>query len=719
MKWLAVVARAMFAAPLPVTSLLLFALPSPSPAQTAETCLTCHGDPSLTMQKKGETVRLGVDASALGSSVHKDVACVDCHAGFDPGAFPHKAKIAPVNCMECHSDARETHRFHAAMHKATGSDGPRGASCKECHGTHDVASLKAAGSPFHPSNLAASCGRCHEAIGRPYLESSHGRALAQGIRGAPTCMTCHEKPLTRARSGAEAPTQEAERKIAQEKVCLSCHLEDPEVRARMGPQAGFIAAYEKSVHGAALLKGNGAAANCVDCHGAHEMRRGFEPTARVNKLHIPETCGACHRGIAETYAGSVHGVAITRGNTDAPVCTDCHGEHNILKHTDPNAPVAAANVSAQVCSPCHSSVRLSQKYGIATDRFKSFSDSYHGLAIRGGSVQVANCASCHGFHDIRRSDDPASSINKTNLAATCGKCHPGANARFAVGAVHVVMSEEQEPLLYWIATIYVVIIMVVVGGMLAHNVLDYLKKLRLHHLMERGRVTEGPVGHALYLRMTLSERLQHGALLVSFTVLVITGFMLSYPDAWWVAGLRRLSDRLFDLRSLLHRVAAVVMVLASVFHLYYLAFTARGREFLRDMLPLRRDFTDAVGAVLYYLGQRTDRPRCGRFGYVEKAEYWALVWGTVVMTATGVVLWFENTFIGLLTKLGYDVARTIHFYEAWLATLAILVWHIYFVIFNPDVYPMNTAWLTGHLGEKEMAEDHPLELEAIRTRRTP
>ena len=77
-------------------------------------------------------------------------------------------------------------------------------------------------------------------------------------------------------------------------------------------------------------------------------------------------------------------------------------------------------------------------------------------------------------------------------------------------------------------------------------------------------------------------------------------------------------------------------------------------------------------------------------------------------------MWFDNTFIGLLTKLGYDVSRTVHFYEAWLATLAIVVWHLYFVIFNPDEYPMNIAWLTGTLSEREMAEEHPRELERLK-----
>jgi hypothetical protein len=84
------------------------------------------------------------------------------------------------------------------------------------------------------------------------------------------------------------------------------------------------------------------------------------------------------------------------------------------------------------------------------------------------------------------------------------------------------------------------------------------------------------------------------------------------------------------------------------------------------------------------------------------------------MTLTGFILWFENTFLGILTKLGWDIARTVHYYEAWLAMLSILVWHFYFVIFNPDAYPVNLAFLKGTVTEEEMEEEHPLELERIK-----
>ena len=694
--------------------------------QTAEACLACHSDATLATTKNGRSVSLFVDPAVQKGSAHRDLPCVDCHVRFNPDDLPHVRRVRPVDCSPCHGDLTATHRFHVFPAKGgTGNVLLAGVPCTACHGTHGIVSPKDAGSPLQRGRLAETCTRCHAGVVEQFRKSAHGEALAADASGAPDCLTCHQAAITL----KQMPENGAALKLAQEKICLSCHLDNADVRARMAPKTGFIAAYEQSVHGKALLRGEARAANCVDCHGSHEMQHGFEAAARVNKQRIPSTCGSCHQEIAETYRASVHGQALARGNHEAPVCTDCHGEHSIYKAQDPRSPVAAANVSARVCSPCHSSVRMEQKYGLAPDRFKTFSDSYHGLAMKGGSLEVANCASCHGSHSILPSSDPRSAVNKSNLAVTCGRCHPGANARFAVGSVHVVTAEPGERILYWVATAYIYLIIATIGGMLAHNLLDFVRRSR-RRLRQRaglasgaheGGVHEGrahgPAPRGLYLRMSLSERLQHGSLVLSFFLLVLTGFMLHFPDAWWVVGLRRLHPRLFDLRSRVHRIAGVVMVLASLFHLFYLGFTTRGRRLFFDLLPRRSDLSDAVGVVRYNLGLCAARPRFGRFSYVEKSEYWALVWGTMLMGATGAILWFENASIGLLTKLGWDVARTIHYYEAWLATLAIIVWHFYFVIFNPDVYPMSAAWITGHLTEEEMRDEHPLELEAIERRR--
>ena len=678
-------------------------------AQTKEDCLTCHSDSSLTMERRGKPVSLYVSAGALAKSTHGKLVCVACHAGFDAQNVPHKEKIQPVNCLTCHKNAPLKHLFHPQMNIAAGGKGAGEVSCKDCHGTHDVHSPKSPDSKFHSAKLTQFCGSCHTDVRETFSESSHAHAQASGIQGAPTCIDCHRNPIVH----VTAKQDTTQLKIAQEKLCLSCHLDDPNVKARMSPTAGFIAEYDGSVHGAALQRGNGKAANCVDCHGSHEMKKGSDPTSRVAKANIPQTCAKCHAEIAKAFEWSVHGVAVKNGVSSAPVCTDCHGEHNILKHTDPRSPVAAANVSSQVCSPCHSSVKLSQKYGLANDRFKSFADSYHGLAGTAGSVQVANCASCHGVHDIKPSSDPTSRISKANLIKTCGSCHPGANENFTKGAVHIIATEKQDSALYYVSTTYIVLIIVVIGGMFLHNLLDFRRKAKRQLMYRRGLIQRPPVAHRLYLRMSLSERIQHATLLISFITLVLTGFALKYPDAWWVAPLRNISPVMFELRGILHRIAAVVMVAASLFHLYYVFFVPRGKQLIRDLFPTFDDVIDAVGVLKYNIGLSPVKPKFGRFSYIEKSEYWALVWGTAVMAATGTILWFDNTFLGLLTKLWWDVARAVHYYEAWLATLAIIVWHFYFVMFNPDIYPINLAFWKGTLTEEEMEEEHPKELEEI------
>ena len=118
----------------------------------------------------------------------------------------------------------------------------------------------------------------------------------------------------------------------------------------------------------------------------------------------------------------IHGQAITKGNSQAPVCTDFHGIHSIKSHLDPNSSVAAKNLARTTCARCHEGVRLSQEFGVEGGRSSTYLASYHGLASELGSTVVANCASCHGVHNILPSSDPRSTINRANLIKTCGQC---------------------------------------------------------------------------------------------------------------------------------------------------------------------------------------------------------------------------------------------------------------------------------------------------------
>ncbi|NJN63675.1 MAG: hypothetical protein HC882_01545 [Acidobacteria bacterium] len=132
------------------------------------------------------------------------------------------------------------------------------------------------------------------------------------------------------------------------------------------------------------------------------------------------------------------------------------------------------------------------------------------------------------------------------------------------------------------------------------------------------------------------------------------------------------------------------------------------------MFPRLLDVTQARDRVAYNLGLAPASPPFGRFSYVEKAEYWALIWGTIVMLVTGILLWFDNWFINFLPKGALDIALVVHYWEAWLATLAIIVWHLYSTVFSPDVYPMNPAWINGRMPDAMYAHEHPGHIEEAR-----
>jgi formate dehydrogenase gamma subunit len=283
--------------------------------------------------------------------------------------------------------------------------------------------------------------------------------------------------------------------------------------------------------------------------------------------------------------------------------------------------------------------------------------------------------------------------------------------------VHVAAATRADSLLYGVRWIYLLLIVGTIGGMALHNGLDFHSKL-LRHL--RGQWQRAGAGaHAAqegldrwYQRMTAFERVQHVLLAVSFFTLVFTGFALKFPEAWPFAWLARLEQG-YAWRSVVHRVAACVMVFSALLHLVYLA-TRRGRSTILALLPRPGDLPLVWQNLMYMMGRRSEPPAFQRFGYIEKAEYWALLWGTLVMTVTGVILWFENRSLRILSKRLLDLATLVHYYEAWLAFLAILVWHVYQNVFNPDVYPMSWTWLTGRISEEQMRHEHRGEWEDAR-----
>ncbi|MBI5085357.1 MAG: cytochrome b/b6 domain-containing protein [Acidobacteria bacterium] len=520
-----------------------------------------------------------------------------------------------------------------------------------------------------PAVPNTTCAECHDV----------GAALAKSAHASVACASCHAKHET-------YPHPEKQPKP----VCRSCHEQTAND-------------YEQSEHAQQMRRGNGMAPECASCHGkVHEVTRALSP--EFHKA-VPETCGMCHDKVAEHFNKSVHGTAVAAGVTDAPVCSDCHGGHRILKKDNPKSTVFPGSVP-DTCGHCHGDVRLARRYKLPGDRIRSFNESFHGLALKSGNQSVADCASCHGYHDILPSTDPKSTTHPRNLAKTCGACHPGAGSRFAIGAIHEVENPKTAWPVEWARIFYLLVIPGTVGFMLLHHAGDFIMKLTRMRFQGRDvpmQMLRPVTSH--HERMYALERMQHGALAISFFVLAYTGFALHYPDSWWASWFLHWEDK-YPLRGTVHRTAGGVMVITSLAHVATLIFNRKLRDHWKELLPVAGDLREMVEGTLWRLGVRKQKPHQSSHSYIEKIEYWALVWGTVVMAATGALLWFNDWTMTIMPKMWIDFARVIHFYEAVLATLAIIVWHWYSVIFDPDVYPMDPAWLTGYSPRPEDNSDH-------------
>ena len=168
-----------------------------------------------------------------------------------------------------------------------------------------------------------------------------------------------------------------------------------------------------------------------------------------------------------------------------------------------------------------------------------------------------------------------------------------------------------------------------------------------------------------YLRLTLNERFQHLNLMINFTILAITGFALKYPTAFWVSPIADAPAGM-TIRGFIHRLSGVAIVTLGGYHILYMIFSERGRQIVRDMLPGLKDAKDLWETLKnnLFINRPAKEIKMGRFNYKEKLEYFALIWGTLVMTVTGFILWYEVEWLKYFPKWTYDVARAIHFYEA-------------------------------------------------------
>ena len=375
---------------------------------SAEECNACHSGQKLPPMEKELKIEMPAPAPTIAIPEYSAHAGIDCQdCHAGANAMPHPPKMPAVNCNICHSDM--------------------------------VGDL---GGSSHGAKLSK------------YLAKTGGEVKLSEI-----CLACHGSDVHSVRKTDDPLSPVARANLAG--ACLKCH-------DQVEPIA--IKQYVASIHGKACAKGNLKAAVCSDCHGSHAINHSKMTNSQVYREAVPDTCGKCHEQAAKEYKESIHWKVVQEGFKDAPICTDCHGEHGIRSRKDPLSATFSANIT-MTCAHCHESELINTKFMIPKGRVKTFMGSFHGLSGSLGDVRVANCSSCHGNHDILPASDPKSSVNSANLGQTCGKCHPGAESRFISEPIHK-KREESSRLVMWVRNLYIVMIGLTLGGMLFHNSLD-------------------------------------------------------------------------------------------------------------------------------------------------------------------------------------------------------------------------------------------------------
>jgi cytochrome b subunit of formate dehydrogenase len=463
-------------------------IPAAAPAADHDTCLECHGE--------HDDDTPFVDGKLFGTTIHRDLDCVDCHEDVNPDDLPHADDLKPVYCGTCHDDAQAD--FDASIHgQALNRKLPYAPACKDCHGVHDIFSPADERSMAYKMNVPYLCGKCHRE-GAPvantyqiaehnilenYSESIHGVGLfKKGLMVTAACADCHGAHLILPHTEPRAST--SPRNIS--KTCMKCHSK-------------IEAVHTKIIRGELWEKAPGAIPACTDCHVPHKVRKevtaltvadrdclrchaqeglysyedGDTLLVTVDKEHLDgsmhaniscvkchvdvdprrkrpcETSGAvdcsnCHAKISEEYAVSGHGQARAAGIEQAPYCTTCHGSHGTQSHLNEASPTYRARVPA-LCGDCHrtagkatEAAHLSQE-----SAFSDYSLSVHGRGLtEKGLLPSAVCIDCHSSHMVLKHSDERSTVSRKNLPATCATCHRGIYKDF-IKSIHYSANEEE------------------------------------------------------------------------------------------------------------------------------------------------------------------------------------------------------------------------------------------------------------------------------------
>jgi hypothetical protein len=467
----------------------------------ADACLTCHGDQGLLPVPAGHA---GYDesfcllcheatggAALTGPNIPHETAgqaCLTCHAAGGPLPAPAShAGYDEGTCSLCHEAAPVA--GPAIPHETAGKE-----ACFACHGDQGFLPIPAS----HAQYPEASCLLCHEVS----PDAGTGTEGPGQPIDADSCMNCHGQPnLSMTLEDGEELSLYVQPDIwamsvhGDKLLCTDCHTnisDYPHEQWEIPSQRDYsIAQYDlcrhchfdnytktlDSIHYAIFSEGNTNTPLCTDCHGAHDIT----PLTQ-DRRRISQTCSQCHDAIYNQYISSVHGNALlTENNYDVPVCTDCHASHTI---EDPRTATFRIE-SVQLCSNCHSDTALMGKYGISTNVVNSYLEDFHGRTValvekekKDIWVDEAVCTDCHGIHDIQAVDDPNSPVIKANLAVTCGKCHDDVTTNFSGAWLsHYETSFQKLPAIFLVDWFYKILIPFILAGLSIHLLLDLWRRI--------------------------------------------------------------------------------------------------------------------------------------------------------------------------------------------------------------------------------------------------
>ena len=672
-------------------------------------------------------------------------ACIDCHGVHSMSKRADTRRV----CGLCHQ--AELKQLNSSIHTERSGRDQRPLTCTSCHEPHFKTRRGTVPEAQWQMTLVKNCMECHRSQSVDYLDSQHYHTLAAGDTLAPTCITCHgdHAILSHKNPAAQTSTERLDNLCAtchtgydktlhrkdgvdaRLMTCVACHTghETQMIRTVGGvfretvPQtcnrchSDERHAKETLAHGKIMTlqaDGNGAA-NCTQCHVYH-WRKSELPQHQAS---LRMQCQNCHVKETQEYQRSAHAVSREKGHMEPPTCQTCHGEIDIQKVSEGMKPRQVIDM----CSRCHANREIALKFQLSPDVVKSYKKTYHGQVYSLGyqGEDFATCINCHGNHDIRSQDDPASLVSRQNIVNTCARCHEDANENFvsflshydphggAEGATsperHVSRAEKfMNGLLLSVFAFFGI-----------HTILWFVRSWieRRRHPRVRSPVRQ----RKWVLRFTPWQRALHIALATSFLIQAMTGLPLKFSHseiAYWVAG------HIMNLHSmaLLHRVSAVVMFSVFILHLLtlmYVTFIRREKGLwsgARSLMPGLWDAKDMFAHFKWFFFAGP-KPTFGRWTYWEKFDYFAVFWGVAIIGTSGLILWFPELFTRLLPGWVISLSHIVHSEEALLATGFIFSVHFFNGHLRPDKFPLDDVIFTGRESTEEIGHERARQLAAL------